>query len=258
MMANGTIGQASGSLRAAGRKLGSSATTILAALLLYLLMLGAIFLFLTTRESNLWQVALGLVISPLLVVVIFFIGQAFAIHAIRTGIGTGYKLRLALVDWMKLMVATLPLALIIVLLSYLLPIVESSLSDWIGSESEVWVRTGLVWLRWILYALIFPLLAINWWIIAVREGAAAALRATRRVCRLSFDPAAILIYLVVVGLYGFIAWSLFRTRPRIEREWLELTLFAARMAMAMLMIFLGWLLTLGGMAEWSAQRELGE
>jgi hypothetical protein len=258
MMAKGTIGQASGSLRAAGRKLGSSATTILAALLLYLLMLGAIFLFLTTRESNLWQVVLGLVISPLLVVVIFFIGQAFAIHAIRTGIGTGYKLRLALVDWMKLMVATLPLALIIVLFSYLLTIVESSISDWIGTESVVWVRPGLVCLKWLLYGLIFPLLAINWWIIAVREGSAAALRATRRVCRLTFDPAAILIYLVVVGLYGFIAWSLFRTRPRIEREWLELSLFAVRMAMAMLMIFLGWLLTLGGMAEWTAQRELGE
>ncbi|MFM8394463.1 MAG: hypothetical protein ACKOB4_11130, partial [Acidobacteriota bacterium] len=232
MMVKGIIGQASGSIAAAARKLGASATTILVALLLFLLMLGAIFLFLTTRETNLWQILLGLVISPLLVVVIFFVGQAFAIHAIRAGIGAGYKLRLALSDALKLVVSTLPRALIVLLFAYLLPIIESAVIDSLGARAAAWVLQGLVWLSWILDGLIFPLLAINWWIVAVREGAATALRSTRRVCRLTFDPAAILIYLVTAGIYGFIAWSLFRSRPRIEREWLELTLFALRMALA--------------------------
>jgi hypothetical protein len=253
-MAKGTVGEALGSILSAGRKLTASPLTILVALLIYLLMLGAIFLFLTTRESSLGQILLGLVVSPLLAVLLFFIGQAFALQATRTGIETSYKLRRAIIDCSKIIIATLPLIGIMVLTLYLFNQAEIRIEMQGGAR---WME-GLPWLKALLFAVIFPLLAIHTWILAVRDGAANAVRSVSRIFRQAFNPGSVLIYLVTAGTYGVLAWLLFQIRPRIDREWLELSLFAVRMGLALLTIFLGWLLLLGGMAEWTARRELGE
>ncbi len=254
MMAEGTVGQALGSMMSAGRKLTASPTTVLVGLLIYLLMLGAIFLFLTTRESSLWQILLGLVVSPLLAVLLFFLGQAFALQSIRTGIETSYKLRRAVIDCSRIITATLPLIVLMVITIYL----HDLAADWFEMESEYRWVLPLLWLKRVLFWLIYPLLAIHLWIVAVRDGAAVAVRSMPQVARQAFEPGSIVIYLVVAGTYGIIAWLLFQTRPAIEREWLELILFAVRMGLALLTIFLGWFLLLGGMAEWTARHELGE
>ncbi|NBU28666.1 MAG: hypothetical protein EBS42_10800 [Caulobacteraceae bacterium] len=264
MVGMGYIGRVLGVIAEAGRRLTASLSSVLVALLLYLLLLGALFLFLTTRESSVWQVAMGLVVWPLAAVLIFFVAQTFGLVAIRAGIDTGYKLKRACVDSSKLIVATLPLLAIALGVLYglealddlivrRLAALDAGRVDWLlrsrlGLE---WVRTGLLWV-------VFPLLAVHWWILALREGAWQALWGVRRVFGEAFNPGSILVYLLTAGFYGVLAWLLFRLRPTIEREWLELWLFGARMALALLVVFLGWLLTLGSLAVWTARGELGE
>jgi len=259
MIGKDFIGQVVGAIIEAGRRLTGSLTTILAAWLLYVLLLGLIFLFLTTRESSVWHVALGLVVWPLLAVLVFLIAQAFGLVAIRAGIDTGYKLKRALFDCSKLAVVTLPLLVLALVTFQGLHALERMVElnyrhvDWLlrGRNALEWVRMGTLWVA-------FPLLAVHWWIIALRDGAWRALRSAGRVFGQAFNPGSILIYLLTAGLYGGLAWLLFRTRPTIEREWLELWLFGARMVTGLLVIFMGWLLTLGSLAVWTANRELGE
>lgn len=264
MIGVGFIGRVLSVIAEAARRLTASLSSVLVALLLYLLLLGAVFLFLTTRESSVWQVAMGLVVWPLVAVLIFFVAQAFGLVAIRAGIDTGYKLKRAFVDSSKLIVATLPLLVVVLgalyglealdgLLIRRMVDLDSSQIDWLTRS-----RLGLEWVRTAMLWVVFPLLAIHWWILALRDGTWRALRGARRVVGQALNPGSILVYLLTAGFYGGLAWLLFRLRPTIEREWLELWLFGARMALALLVVFLGWLLTLGSLAVWTARRELGE
>lgn len=245
------------------RRLAANLPTVLMALLLYGLLLGALLLFLTTREASAWQVLLGLVVSPLLVVLLFFLAQAFGLTATRLGVGVGYRLKRAVADCSRIMLVTLPL--LVLLFGSLQALEQADL--WLSRRLLEEAGAGLVDKRWlatidgarlILLGLVFPLWAIHWWMAAVREGALGALRATARVLRRAFNPGSVLIYLVTGGGSGALAWLIFRSRVPIAREWLELYLFGGRVILGLLVIFLGWLLTLAALGEWTSQRDRDE
>lgn len=264
MNGSNVIGQAVGAISEAVRRLTASIATLTTALLLYVLLLGLVFLFLTTRESNVGQVVLGLVVWPLLAVLVFFVAQAFGLVAVQVsqfGIGTGHRLKRALYDSVKLIIVTLPVmvlaSLILLGVDYLdeqliglAPQLNQSQLHWLGRG-----RAALSLAQAVLLWVILPLLTIHCWISVLQAGVWRAIRGAGLIFQRALSPGSILVYLLTAGLYLGLAWLLFRVRPAIEREWLELWLFALRMALGLLVIFLGWLLTLGALAVWVVQRE---
>lgn len=258
------IGQVVAPIGEAARRLLTNLATLLLAGLLFALMTGAIFLFLTTRESSPAQVFLGLVVYPLVAVFLFFLGQAFGLMATRIGVGVGYKLKRAIGDCSKVILISIPLLLIMMGVFDGLENVELLVSGRIEEAAEEKVKwwsgllIGLWWLKVGLFGVFFPLCAIHWWMVAVREGAVVAIRSTRSVLRRALSPGSILVFLLTTGVFGGLAMLIFRVNPKIESEWLELYIFGGRMVAGLAIIFLGWLLTLASLAEWTNRRQISE
>ncbi len=246
----------------AARRLLTSPATLLLAGLLYGLMVGAIFLFLTTRESSPVQVFLGLVVYPLIAVFLFFLGQSLGLTATRIGVGVGYKFKRAIIDCSKVIVISIPLLLIMIGVFDGLENLEFMVAGRIEEAAEEKVKfwsgllIGLWWLKAGLFAIFFPLWAIHWWMVAVREGALVAIRSTGSVMRRALSPGSVLVYLLTTGIFGGLALLVFRLHPPIESEWIELYFFGGRMIVGLGAIFLGWLLTLASLAEWTNRRQL--
>ena len=76
--------------------------------------------------------------------------------------------------------------------------------------------------------------------------------------RPAFSPRSILIYLLVVLAFGAVAYLFFVTRIKVDDAWVELWIFGARQAIALVIVFLGWFITVGALAEMTARRALIE
>lgn len=253
------IKQAMAAIGEAMRKLFSNWGTLLLALLLYGLWIGAIYLFLTTREATTLQVVLSLGVYPLLALLLFFTLQALGLSAVRVGVGPGYKLKRALKDCWKILLISLPILLLLWLTIRGADWLEQYLVRQIYSAETPtgkWKLTLVEWAETFLLYFVFPLWAIHWWMIAVREGVWGAVKATGRVLLRAFAPGSVLIYVLVVAVFGGLAWLCFFKGPRIGDEWLELYLFGGRVVLGLILVFLGWLVTLGAMAEWTARHEM--
>ena len=74
----------------------------------------------------------------------------------------------------------------------------------------------------------------------------------------AFAPRSVLIYVLVVAVFGAIAWLLLSTKTHIKSEWGELWLVGARVTLALVLVLLGWLITLGAMAEMTARKAMNE
>ena len=96
----------------AERKLFAHFSTTMIALVLYALLLAVLYAFVTTGEKTPMQVILSLLALPLLGVVLFFVLQAIGIGYTNVGASAGALLRRALGDCWKLLIVSLPLALL--------------------------------------------------------------------------------------------------------------------------------------------------
>ena len=227
--------------------------------MLYGLWIGAIYLFLTTREATTLQVVLSLVVYPLAAILLFAILQALGLSAVRVGVGPGYKLKRALKDGWKILLISVPILLLAWLTIRGADWLEQYLVRQIYSAETPtgkWKLTLVAWAETFLLYFVFPLWAIHWWIVAVRQGIWGALKATGRVWLRAFAPGSVMIYVLVVAVFGCLAWLCFFKGPKIADEWTELYLFGGRVVLGLILVFLGWLLTLGAMAEWTARREM--
>lgn len=249
------------SIGAAARKMFANWGALLISFALYLALLGVLYLFFTMREATSLQVWLSFLVLPLLAILLFLVLQAMAVSYVRIGVGPGYLLRRALEDSWKLLLISLPLLLIAGLIIFGVWKIETSLTAQlynVSLPSGRWKLTGLNWARIFLLYFVLPLTAIHFWIAAVREGIGGAIKGFGRSLARAFAPRSVLIYLLVVAVCGVIAYLLFFTKTTAKSEWTELWLFGARLALALVVIFLGWLLTLGALAELTTRRALNE
>ncbi len=230
--------------------------TLLLAYLLYGLLLGLIYFFVTTREATMIQVLLGIVVLPILVIVLFFFLQALGLHLPRLGAGPLIKLRLALADSLRLLLATIPLALVV----WLILGGFDRLGEWFaGGDGDGSSRlSGVIDRAQSIVILILPLCAIHIWIVTVRRGAVAGIRSIWKDLPRIFAPVGIVIYAVIAGLTTLLAWICLFNRPPVDQEWIELYLFGARVVLGLTIIFFGWLLLLGSIWEHTAQLDLRE
>lgn len=233
----------------ATRKLFTNFGATLIALLLYALLILVLYVFFTTGVGTVTHVLLSLVVLPLAGLILFFTLQALAVSYVRIGVGPGYLLRRALQDCWKLLLVSLPL----ILSAWLLRIGF----DWLGGklnyeQSRAWQGTLLSWARFLVLYLALPLMAIHLWLAAVREGAGAAYRGFFRHLGRAFAPRAVAIYALLYALFGAAIYFLLVTRTQYGGVWMELGLLWGRLALALLLVFVGWLLTLGALAEVTA------
>ncbi len=230
-------------IKTAGRKIFTNWAASLISFLIYGALLGVVYLFFTTREATTLQVLLTILILPLAAIFLFFVMQAMGLSYVRHGVGLGYLLKRALSDSWKLLLVSIPLLLIAILVLFLGGTINSR---------------AMIYLSYLILYLALPLIAIHLWLSTVRDGIAGAFRGIGGSIKQAMGPRSLLIYALVVMVFGMVAYFLFFTKTPLSGEWAELWLFGARLAAALLSVFTGWLLTLGALAELTAKPALKE
>jgi hypothetical protein len=246
-------------IETAARKMFTNWGATLISMLIYAALVAVLYFLFTTREATTIQVFLGVLVLPLAAIFFFFILQAIGLSYVRIGVGPLYLLKRALKDCWRLLLVSLPLILLAWLIVYLLGKAQAMfLGESLAIKSREWIGVVIDWVRIIILYFVLPLTAIHLWISTVREGVRGTFKGFVRSVARAFAPRSVLIYVLVVAVFGLIAYFLFFTRTPAKSEWTELWVFGARLAAALLAVFLGWLLTLGSLAELTARREIGE
>ncbi|HXQ69653.1 MAG TPA: hypothetical protein VN844_04175 [Pyrinomonadaceae bacterium] len=209
------------------RLLFSSKWTLLLLVLMYAALLGAGYLFVSTREATIAQLALtfGLIlITPAL----FFALQAMSVNYVSGPSGlkkTGF-------DGLRLIVVTVPLIALTALAFYGLGKIDSH-------------QTVVVAVRYLLVGVIAPLLAIQLWIAASHDGLRSLLRRLHQVAAKTFAPQSLFIYASGVLVFAIAPYFLIFHTTQIERAWLEVSLLVLRLAVSALLVLFGWVTTIG-------------
>lgn len=231
--------------------------------LLYFAMLLLAYYFFATGVASAWQLAVSAV-AVLFVPLIFFVLQAALAHVAVAGDRSPRRLvRLALRDFWKLIVVSLPLVALGFGFAYLVGKLEAYVPGPAPPPDPVflpsgapppapvitWQQTALTTLRFLLFAFVLPLLAARLWIAVAREGLKRTLRYLHRVVARSFAPQSVFIYAVGLLVFGAMPYFMIFTRTPVESGWLELVLFGLRLALAFIFTLWGWTLTLGALAH---------
>ena len=229
--------------------------------LVYLALLGSVYLFFSTKESSAALLALSgalALCAPLL----FFLLQAAAVH-FPTAEGFGALLRRALRDFWKLLLVSLPLVALGLLVAYLLnklqarfP-VEETTSAAAGPPyprttppaPARWQFVVFPALRLLLLGAVLPLAAVQLWAALAHEGFAATLKKLHRVVGRAFWPQSVLVYAAGLLAFAVIPYGLIFTRTQVASAWAELFVFGFRLLLAFLFTLCGWLVTTGALTR---------
>lgn len=245
-----------GSMFSAFRKIFTHWGATLISFILYAVLIAVLYFLITTREATTLQVVLSVAVLPIAALIVFFVMQALALSFVRIGVGPGYLLKRAFKDCWKLMVISIPVIVIAGLVIHYAGRLEVYLtSDFYKTGSHLKLSV-FTWARAIVLYFMLPLIAVQLWISTMREGIAPALRGFLRSLIRAFSPSSVLIYATVSLVFGAIAWLLLFTKTAVASPWVELWLLGSRLAVALLVIFLGWQLILGSMAEMTTARAL--
>ena len=215
---------------AAVRLLFSSRLTLLLLVMMYGALLFAGYLFVSTREATIPQlvVTLGLVIvAPTL----FFVLQAMSVNYVG-GRGTAGLIRKSAYDGLRLIAISVPVIALTALAVYGLGKIESH-------------QTVVVAVRYLLLGVVAPLLAIQLWVAASRDGLRQLLRRVPQVTARAFAPQSVFIYACGVVVFAIAPYLLIFHTSQIERAWLEVSLLAVRLVVSAFLILFGWVATVG-------------
>ncbi|MGH9769710.1 MAG: hypothetical protein ACREAB_19985, partial [Blastocatellia bacterium] len=126
------------------------------------------------------------------------------------------------------------------------------------SKARAWGAIAAHAAQIFLLHVFLPLIAIHLWIATVREGALAAFKSFGRSVARALAPRSLLIYALICGVFGAIVYFLLFKKVAFKSEWAELWAVGIKTALALLMAFIGWLLTLGSIAEMTARSAMKE
>lgn len=225
---------------------------------LYAALLAVLYLFVVTREASLGQVLFTLTLATL-APGLFFLLQALGVSYTQSEGGLGALLRRALRDSWKLIVISLPLLLLAGLAIYLLGKLQAYAlaappppprpPARNAAPSLPWLRVTFTTLRFLLLCIAFPLATIHLWIATAQEGLGAALQGVGPNLARAFAPRAVLAYAMGLVIFGVVPYFLLFTRTPAQNAWVEIGLLGARLALALLLALLGWVITLGALAK---------
>lgn len=257
----------------AARRLFGNWRALLALLLLYTVMLASLYFFIAVREASVWQVLVTFLLAAL-IPLLFFVIQVIGVRYVESGVGTKDLLRWSARDFWKLLVATVPLLLLAWLLAYIfgkfqvsVPAVATDAGANVAARPAAvptaaelfsWKEVILTTLRFLIFWLVLPLLAIHVWISAARRGLKGAFLNAGRVLAGALAPGAVLVYTIGLLFFGVIPYFLITTTYTRGGAWTQLSLLGARLLVASLFMLFGWLITLGALSIISPEEKATE
>ncbi len=231
----------------------------------YLVMLGAIYLFFVTREEPIGQWLLSLLLAiaaPVLFLIIQTMAARYNEGSERAWGLLGGSLR----DFWKLLVISLPLILIVVLAVYLFGKIETTTPAATVRETARalpspprpltpkaqpvnWQTVAITTLEYLLFCLVFPLAAIHLWIGTARDGLKETFNRLARILVRAFAPQAVVIYAIGFVSFAVVPYFLIVTKTPASGAWLDAGLLVARLLLAALFSLVGWVVTVGAIGE---------
>lgn len=212
------------------RLLFGSKLTLLLLVLTYGGLLGAGYLFVTTREATIAQllVTFALVaVAP----VLFFALQSLSVNYV-SGQSTKSLIKKAALDALKLVAVSVPVIVVTGLAFHGLGKINSHL-------------TIVTAARYLLVGVIAPLLTIQLWVAASRDGLRQLLRRIPQIVAKAFAPQSMFIYAFGLVVFAVAPYFLVFHTTQTDRAWLEVSLLVARLTASAGLILLGWVTTVG-------------
>ena len=227
--------------------------------LLYAAMLGAVYLFFAGRETSTVQLLLNVALA-LAVPVLFFVLQTMAVRFTNTE-GHARTLTVgALRDFWKLLLISLPMIAVVGLLVYLLAQIK------VGPEQTAvipppratvvkatpplqWQAVAIAAIEYLLLCLVLPLSLIHLWIATARDGLKAAIKGIARTLGRALAPSSVLIYVIGFVFFSALPYFLLFSKTQASSTWLDIGLLTGRLLLAVLLSLVGWVVTLGALAQ---------
>lgn len=207
------------------RTLFSNRRSLLLILAVYTGLLAAIYLFVSTREATISQLLLTfitVVVAPAL----FFVLQAIIV---------GPTSRNLIKNSLKLIAVSVPVIALTVLAVYGLNKLETH-------------PTIVTTMRYLLLAVIGPLLVVQLWI-----AAGNGIR-VRNVLTRTFAPQSVFVYALGFLIFAVVPYLLLHKTVTLQRPWIELSLMIVRLGLSALLILFGWVLTVRTLSILSTKR----
>lgn len=234
---------------------------------LYLAMLGAIYLFFVTREATIAQLLLSMLLA-IAAPVLFFVIQTMAARYRDEQGHAGRLLETSARDFWKLLVIAVPLILIAVLAVYLFAKIEPNAPAAAIREAARsvpaprrpvapkpqpvdWRTVAITTLEYLLFCLALPLAAIHLWNRAARDGVKQTFKRSPRILARAFAPQTVLTYAIGFVFFAVIPYFLIVPTTHVANAWLEAGLLVARLVLAALFSLVGWVVTVGALGELS-------
>lgn len=183
-------------------------------------LLTTLYLFISTREATISQ----------LLVTLFSIAAAPALFFLLQSISVTYtsgNLRKLVVLSLELFIVSLPVIGLIVFAAY---------------------KVNMTTLRYLLIAVIAPLLAIQLWIATSNTGLRSLVKRLGQVLSKTFAPDSVLVYACGFLIFAVAPYLLLRKSISTERAWLEISLLTVRLAASATLMLVGWVTTVGAIS----------
>jgi hypothetical protein len=243
----------------ASRSLFGNWKTVAVFVVLHATFVFAVYLFFTTPEARMWQVALTFLLT-LVIPILFFVLQTMGVEYVNSE--GNWLARVGREFWKPLLIS-LPVFALTWLVIWGLNKFDYTMTAGIreaasaagtdaaykaGEERiKTLAFTFTVVSALILYFLV-PLFSIHLWIATLRDGIKQTLKGVFRVLFRAFAPRSVLTYLLGFVVFGVLPYFIITTRTPIKSPWLDLTVLGLRIALALLVALIGWIVTVGAMA----------
>ena len=185
----------------------------------------AIYLFVSTREATISQLILTLV-AVIAAPALFFVLQAVSVSYAGSPTPGGL-----IKKTLKLIAVSVPVLALTLLTVYGLSKIQTH-------------PTIVTAVRYLLLAVMTPLLAIQLWI----AGSNSGLRNLRKVLSSTFAPQSMFVYACGFLIFAISPYYLLQGKISVQRPWLELSLLILRLGVSALLILLGWVTTVGAIS----------
>ena len=216
------------------RMLFSKWTTLPLMIAVYGALLLAIYLFISTREATVSQLVLTFAVmfaAPML----FFLLQATSVNYATN---SSSLLRKALRDSVKFIAVSLPVIGLTLLAVYLVGKLQVSLTSDANTSSSNTLTTLTV-IRYLLMGVVAPLVTIQLWITTSTRGLRQLTRGLRETIANAFAPQAVLVFAFGFLIFAVAPYFLLVQTIPIERAWLEVSVFTARVVVSALLVLVG-------------------
>ena len=179
-----------------------------------------LYLFVSTREATISQLLLtfcSIAAAPAL----FFLLQSISVTY------TSGSLRKVAIVSLKLFIVSLPVVALTAFAAY---------------------SVNITTLRYLLVAVIAPLLAIQLWIATSDIGLRSLVKSLGQVLSKTFAPRSVFVYACGFLIFAVAPYLLLRKSISTERAWLEISLLTVRLAASATLMLVGWVTTVGAIS----------